>query len=76
MSEKDILLSINKRLEVIVNLLLERPSAGEKKVVLREQISKLHSLGLAPKEIGGILGKTNTYINKEISGLKKAKKGK
>ncbi len=73
MTEKDILLSINKRLEVIVNLLLERPIADNEKMVLRGQIKKLHSLGLQPKAIGEILGKTNTYVSKEITGLKKGK---
>lgn len=72
--EKDLLLSINKRLEVIVNLLLQQPAEHGKVRILRDQIHLLHRSGLKPKEIAEILGKSALHVNKEISGLRKTGK--
>jgi hypothetical protein len=67
--------STNKLLRVIVALLLRRKD--EEILTLRQQIEILNDLGLKPAEIGEILGRTNTYINKELSGIRKLrKKGK
>jgi len=67
--------STNKLLRVIVALLLRRKD--EKILTLRQQIEILNDLSLKPAEIGEILGRTNTYINKELSGIRKLrKKGK
>jgi hypothetical protein len=41
---------------------------------LKQQIEILHDLGLRPAEIAEILGRTNTYINKELSGLRKSRR--
>lgn len=62
--------STNKLLRVIVALLLRR--RDEQTPTLRQQIEILNDLGIKPIEIGGILGRTNTYINKELSGIRKA----
>jgi hypothetical protein len=64
--------STNKLLKVIVALLLRGRNAETPK--LREQIETLHDLGLKPVEIAEILGRTNTHINKELSGIRKARK--
>lgn len=72
--EKDILLSINKRLEVIVNLLLQQQAKDGRGRTLREQIQLLHSAGLKPKEIAEILGKSSVHVNKELTGLRKTGK--
>jgi len=67
--------STNKLLQVIIALLLRKKEADI--LTLRQQIEILDDLGLKPAEICEILGRTNTYINKELSGIRKLrKKGK
>lgn len=72
--ETTLLSSINKRLEVIINLLLQQPVSEADVRTVREQVQLLHAAGLKPKEIAEILGKTSVYVNKEISGLRKTGK--
>ena len=64
--------STNKLLRVIVALLLRRQD--EQTLTLRQQIVILNDLGIKPAEIAEILGRTNTYINKELSGIRKVRK--
>ena len=70
--DKNELQSTNKLLRVIVALLLRRKD--EKTLTLRQQIEILGDLGIKPAEIAEILGRTNTYINKEHSGIRKGRK--
>jgi len=63
--------STNKLLRVIVALLLRRKD--EQTLTLRQQIMILNDLGIKPAEIAEILGRTNTYINKELSGIRKSR---
>lgn len=70
--DKNELQSTNKLLRVIVALLLRRKD--EKTLTLRQQIEILSDLGIKPAEIAEILGRTNTYINKELSGIRKGHK--
>ena len=70
--DKNELQSTNKLLRVIVALLLRRKD--EKTLTLRQQIEILGDLGIKPAEIAEILGRTNTYINKELSGIRKSRK--
>lgn len=70
--DKNELQSTNKLLRVIVALLLRRKD--EKTLTLRQQIEILSDLGIKPAEIAEILGRTNTYINKELSGIRKSHK--
>ena len=72
--DKNTLESTNKLLRVIVALLLKRKDPD--KLTLRQQIEILSDLGLKPLEIAEIIGRTNTYINKELSELRKSRKGK
>ena len=72
--DKNTLESTNKLLRVIVALLLKRKDADT--LTLRQQIETLNDLGLKPLEIAEIIGRTNTYINKELSELRKSRKGK
>jgi len=64
--------STNKLLRVIVALLLRQKN--KETYTLRDQIKILSELGIKPVEIAEILGKTNSYINKELSGLRKNQK--
>jgi DNA-directed RNA polymerase specialized sigma24 family protein len=63
--------SIDRKLEVIVALLLRLMPAGEELSPLREQINTLSDLGLRPSEIARILGRSQGYVNKELVGLRK-----
>lgn len=66
--------STNKLLRVIVALLLRRKDPDS--LTLRQQIEVLNDLGLKPLEIAEILGRSNIYVNKELSGLRKSRKQK
>jgi len=66
--------STNKLLKVIVALLLR--GKDEQALTLRQRIEILNELGLKPIEIAEILGRTNTHINKELSGIRKGRKQK
>lgn len=70
--DKNELQSTNKLLRVIVALLLRR--RDEQTLTLRQQIEILNDLDIKPIEIAEILGRNNTYINKELSGIRKSRK--
>lgn len=70
----DDLATTNRLLKVIVALLLKRRE--KEPLSLKQQIEILSDLGLKPIEIAEILGRANTYINKELSGLRKSRKKK
>ncbi len=75
--QKNQLESTNRLLKVIVALLLRLLNQRDQdSLTLREQIDVLNDLGLKPKEIAEILGRSNIYINKELSGLRKPRKQK
>lgn len=63
--------SINRLLKVIVGLMVRRELSDSPS--LREQVEILNNFGLQPKEIAEILGKTGTYVNKELVGIRKQK---
>lgn len=64
--------STNRLLKVIIALLLRQKS--ENTVTLRQQIEILNDLGLRPVEMAQILGRTNTYVGKELAGIRKGRK--
>ncbi|MEP0829441.1 MAG: hypothetical protein HRF51_13055 [bacterium] len=72
--EKELLESIDKSLRVILVLLLRQRESDI--LTLREQIGILFDLGLKPKEISEVLGRSGVYVNKEISELRKSQKGR
>lgn len=72
--DKKSLESTNKLLKVIVALLVRRKD--EKTVTLRQQIEILDGLGMKPVEIAEILGRSNLYINKELSVIRKSRKSR
>ena len=72
--DTDALESTNKLLKVIIALLLR--GKEEEKLNLRQRVEILHELGLKPVEIAAILGRTNTYVNKELVGIRKNRKQK
>lgn len=64
--------STNRLLRVMIALLLR--GKEERTPTLKQQIEILNDLGLRPAEIAEILGRTGTYINKELSGLRKSRR--
>ena len=72
--DKNTLESTNKLLKVIVYLLLR--GKDEQTPTLRQRIEILNELGLKPVEIAEILGRTNTHISKELTGIRKNRKQK
>ena len=70
--ETDTLETTNRLLKVIVALLLR--GKEEESLTLRQRIEILSDLSLKPAEIAQILGRTNTYVNKELSGIRKSRR--
>lgn len=64
--------STNRLLKVIIGLLIRQGT--EEAAPLKRQIEILSSLGLRPVEIAEALGRTPTYINKELTGIRKIRK--
>jgi hypothetical protein len=65
--------STDRLLRVMIALMLRVPK--DKALTLRQQIELLNDLGMRPAEIAAILGKTNTHISKELTGIRKNSKG-
>jgi flagellar basal body P-ring protein FlgI len=63
----------NKRLGIVISLLLRTIPKNEKSISLKEQVRILDSLGIRPRDIADILGRTPTHISKELAGLHKGK---
>jgi hypothetical protein len=64
----------NKLLRVITALMLRGPS--DKPLSFRQQIEYLDEHGVGATEIGKILGRTSTYVSKELAGIRKGAKKK
>ena len=62
----EVLDNINRNLEVIVGLLI-RSTQGADAASLRDRIVLLDGLGMRPKDIARVLGKSPTHISKELS---------
>lgn len=76
MSENDIE-STNRLLRVIIALLLRKNEKAASSS-LRQQIEFLEELGIGASEIAKIIGRSTTYVSKELAGIRKAarKEGK
>jgi hypothetical protein len=67
------LAEVNKRLGIVIALLLKALPKGNDAMSLRDQIKLLSELGVRPKDIADILGRTQTYIGKELASLRKSR---
>ncbi len=70
------LFDLNKRLGVVISLLLRMTSKDRPGISLKEQVRILGDLGIRPRDIADILGRTPTHITKELAGLHKEKNKK
>ena len=66
--------STNKLLKVIIALMLR--GNKDEQLNLRQRVDVLDELGLKPVEIAEILGRSNTYVSKELVGIRKSRKQK
>jgi hypothetical protein len=53
---------------------LPRRQSEDETPSLKQQIETLDELGLRPSEISSILRRSSTHVNKELSGIRKARK--
>lgn len=65
--------TLQKRLNVVIALLLQMVPKNAQSSSIRDQIAFLASLGLRPVEIAEILGKKDNYVNKELVSIRKPK---
>jgi len=65
-----------KRLDAIINVLLETARVEEKPLSTSKKITILHTAGLRPIEISRILGKSITYVSVELTRIRKSQKVK
>lgn len=73
MNDDNQLTDLSKRLGVVIALLARCTPKPKDSLSLREQIQLLSELQLRPRDIADILGRTQTYVNKELAGIRKAK---
>lgn len=69
-SENDIL-NIQKRLDVLIALILKKELKENKSLTMTELIDFLSSFGLKYNEIANICGKSPSYISSELTRIKK-----
>lgn len=72
----ELLSELNNRVGVMISLLLRMVQQDKSSISLRDQIQILDNLGLRPRDIAAILGKTPTHISKELVGIRKFKNPK
>jgi DNA-directed RNA polymerase specialized sigma24 family protein len=65
---------INKRLDLIIGLLLRLLTKDNKRSPFKEQISILHDFGIRPKEIAKILNWDIRNVGKYLSELKRSQR--
>lgn len=66
--------STNRLLRVMIALMLR--GQEDSTPTLRQQIKTLSELGMKPIEISETLGRSSTYVNKELAGIRKESKKK
>ena len=76
MSDENTLTEINRRLGVVIALLLRRSPPEGDAPSMRDQVKALSELGMRPSEIATTLGRTQSYINKELTSIRKGRKSR
>lgn len=66
---------VTRRLDIIINLVLEMRPEGARKVTMRQKIQELSDMGRSSSEIADIVGWAPKSVSGELSKMKKAKKG-
>jgi hypothetical protein len=76
LSSDQALLVLAKRLDALINVLLETARPGGKPISSMEKVRILSDAGLRPVEIAQILGISATHVSVNLHDLRKAKKPK
>lgn len=71
---EEVVKSIDKKLSVVISILLRIANNNGDEITLREQTRALAVFGLNSAEIADILGKKMGHISKELSIIKKERK--
>ncbi|MCA9352488.1 hypothetical protein KC866_03850 [Patescibacteria group bacterium] len=72
--DKETINKLGDKLDVLTALLLKLIPKNPEGPSLREQIELLDGLNVRPKDIAKIIGRADTYVNKELVGIRKNKK--
>lgn len=70
-NEDELLMSIQKRLDVLIALSLRKEMKQDKSLKTRDMIVMLSALGLKYTDIANIFGKSASYIASELTLIKK-----
>jgi len=73
MHNNEAIVAINERLGIVIAILLKMLQKGKDGISLRDQVHLLSDVGVRPKEIAEILGRSQTYVTKELASLRKDK---
>ena len=73
--ENELLENINRNLEVVIALLL-RSLPGADAASFQDRVLMLEAIGMRPKDMAKVLGKSANHINKELSVGRSARKGR
>jgi hypothetical protein len=65
--------ALTKRLDAIINIMLQLATPGGRQVPMFKRVQLLHDSGLRPSEIAKILGITPTHAAVEVHRLKVSK---
>lgn len=67
---------LNKKMEVMIAVLLKMVPKDNLGISLKDQIKLLDSLHIRPSEIAEIIGRTQSYVSKELVYIRKDQKSK
>jgi len=75
-TEDESMLQVVKRLDAIINIILETTKLDGKRLSDAKRIELLHTAGLRPIEISRILGKSLSNVGVQLSLMRKARSKK
>ncbi len=70
------LIELNKKIEVVIAVLLRLLKKDHIGIALKDQISLLDGLGVRPIEIAEIVGKTQSHVSKELVAIRRSNKNR
>jgi hypothetical protein len=70
--ELEQLVELNKKMGVVIALLLKSISRDTTVLALKDQIAILDGLGVRPIDIAAIVGKTSSHVSKELVAIRRA----
>ncbi|MDQ2680164.1 MAG: hypothetical protein M3Y21_03955 [Candidatus Eremiobacteraeota bacterium] len=68
------LVELNKKMGVVIALLLRSVSRNTEILALKDQLAILDGLGVRPVDIAVIVGRTPSHVNKELVAIRRSTK--